>query len=300
MQTIPNNPTRLARGLLATQAVLSLCALVPASRNAFLHNLALVPQNALPRFHLWTLLTSALFDTKPLAAVLAVASCALCARPAELALGRSALGILLLVSAFAGAFLVAAVALVAYAIIRTGGVLFDPIATAHGINLATLVALKAHIPEHEVGFGAARLKVNYAPGAFAASLVVLMLLGQLSPFALVMAFTSGHTAWAWLRYVQRNPNTGERGDSSENFAFVTFFPLPLRPIVAPLANIVFAVSAPLCGIVQSEQSTPGPKQELVNSIVQDRASAIDAERRRQRAQKALDDRMAGSASEPAI
>lgn len=181
---------------------------------------------------------------------------------------------------------------------------FAPIATTSGINLALLVALKQQIAEHEVGVGSVRLRVNYAPLTYAVVLFVLACVGQLGFGALLLALLSGHAAWAFLRYWRRNPMTGEHGDPSDAFAFATFFPDPIRPFVAVVANVLHLVCTPvlncLLSIGATSPSGNGVKQELVNSIVQDRTSAIDAERRRQRALKSLDERMAGSQSEPAL
>jgi len=35
-------------------------------------------------------------------------------------------------------------------------------------------------------------------------------------------------AWIYLRYFQRKPEAGLKGDSSAEFAFATFFPGPLQ------------------------------------------------------------------------
>ncbi len=301
IQGSSTSPTRLARGLLATQVVLSVLAILPPSRPVVTRHLGLVPYRALTRLRLWSLFTSALFDTRPLAAVLSVAATAVAARPAQLAMGARGLIYLLLFATGVAAATVSVFALLIYAATRFGGAIFTPIATASGFNLALLIALKQHIPDHEVGFGSARMRLSLAPFAFACTSVVLSLLGQLSLPSLMLGLITGNLAWAWLRFARRSPLSGERGDSSEGFAFATLFPPPMRPAMTVVGNMTFIVFRPIINLAnETVANANGPKQELVNSIVQDRGNPIDAERRRQRAQKALDERIAGSTSEPAI
>lgn len=172
------------------------------------------------------------------------------------------------------------------------------------MNLALLMVLKQQIAEHEVGVGGVRLRVNYTPLVYSLLLVLLACMGQLGLGSLVMSLISGHAAWAYLRYWRRDPMTSERGDPTEAFAFATLFPDPIRPFVSVASNVMHLVCTPALKCLQSLGSSAltgnGVKQDLVNSIVQDRGSAIDAERRRQRALKSLDERIAGSQSEPAL
>lgn len=274
---------------------------MPLTRTTVAKHLGLVPYRALARLRLWSLFTSALFDTRPGAVLLSIATCTVAGRPAQLALSARGLASMLAFSTAVGAICVSVFALLIYAATRFGGAIFTPIATATGFNIALLVALKQHIPDHEIGFGAARLRLSLAPFAYVCASGVLTLVGQLSLASFVLGLVTGNLAWAWVRFIRRSPLSGERGDSSDGFAFATLFPPPLRPTMAVVGNVAFIVFAPIINLAnESSANADGPKQELANSIVQDRGNPIDAERRRQRAQKALDERLASSASEPAI
>ncbi|XP_058088427.1 rhomboid-like protein 19 [Magnolia sinica] len=44
-------------------------------------------------------------------------------------------------------------------------------------------------------------------------------------------------SWIYLRYLQRKPETNLKRDPSDEFAFSTFFPEFLRPIIDPIASI---------------------------------------------------------------
>jgi len=250
------------------------------------------------RLHGWRLLTHSLFDTSVISIFLNCAVSALAGRPAELALGRRSLVLIMILGASVSSVLFSLCALFVYILFRVGTTfIFKPIASFSGINLVMLIALKHQIPDHEVGMAGFKLSLNYAPLAYVSILLITALLGQLQPANVVMAVLSGQFSWLYMRYLR--VNEGIRGDPSENFSFASFFPPQMQPPISAVANVAFALCVrPVLGSgTINEAKQP---QQLVNTIVQDRASTIDAERRRQRAQKSLDERMAGSASEPAI
>lgn len=47
-------------------------------------------------------------------------------------------------------------------------------------------------------------------------------------------------AWMYLRYLQRKPEAGLKGDSSAEFAFATFFPAPLQYVFFDLPILIFS------------------------------------------------------------
>lgn len=261
---------------------------------------ALIPYEAVVRLHGWRLFTGSLFDSTTISVFLNVAVCALASRPAELALGRRSLALLLLLGTAVSAVMFSLCALFLYILFRVGTVLiFRPVASFSGMNLIMLVTLKHHIPDHEVGLAGVKLSLNYAPLSYAGILLLTMLVGQLQPASVAMALMAAQFAWMYMRYLQRNASDGTRGDPSENFSFASFFPPQVQAPISAVSNIAFAACIrPVLGNMDAQ--TKQPQQQIVNTITQDRASTIDAERRRQRAEKSLDERMAGSASEPAI
>lgn len=258
------------------------------------------------RLHGWRLLTNSLFDTTIVSIFLNVAVCALSSRPAELALGRAPLALLLLLATTVSSVIFSLCALFVYILFRVGTVfIFTPIASFSGINLVMLIALKHQIPDHEVGLYGVKLSLNYAPVAYVAILAATALLGELQAASVAMAILAGQFSWMYMRYLRVSPDNSYRGDPSENFSFASFFPPQLHVPISAVANVAFAICIrPVLGAddsaFQNNTSKQQPQQQIVNTIVQDRASQLDAERRRQRAQKSLDERMAGSASEPAI
>jgi hypothetical protein len=133
---------------------------------------------------------------------------------------------------------------------------------------------------------------------------------------LPMVCTGFGYSWWYLRFVRRNQD-GTIGDYNDEFSFVKMFPAPLQRFIAPACNFVFAVCK-LLGFFKDRSSrelqamsTPADvddvSESLVNDIsnlltveVEEKAAAVDpvAERRRARARKALDERLAALNSAP--
>lgn len=166
---------------------------------------------------------------------------------------------------------------------------FSPIGTTNGLCAALLVAVKQLIPEHEIGFNGMNITANYLPLVYITVVTILTLAGLAPVGELVFTLSAFHFSWLYLRFYQRK--NGARGDQSETFGFATMFPEPLRTIVAIFAGFGFVMFRPLLTLGQGVQVEPEPVQEAPTS----KASSIDAERRRQRALKALDERMNSTA-----
>ncbi|NWY05464.1 TM115 protein, partial [Nothoprocta ornata] len=96
------------------------------------------------------------------------------------------------------------------------------------------------------------------------------------------------SAWVYLRFYQRHARG--RGDMSERFAFATFFPAPLRPPVALLADAVHGalVKLRLCRKTVKRYDVGAPSSITISLPGTD---PQDAERRRQLALKALNERL---------
>ncbi|UJR27239.1 hypothetical protein I4U23_008534 [Adineta vaga] len=102
-------------------------------------------------------------------------------------------------------------------------------------------------------------------------------------------------SWTYLRFFQNHQN-GTKGDMSATFSFASFFPSPIAPIISVLANTIFEI------FVQLKLCKPFVKKYNAASsssltITIPGPEAADADRRRQKALKALNDRM--KAKEPA-
>lgn len=168
---------------------------------------------------------------------------------------------------------------------------FSPVATTNGMCTALLVAVKQLIPEHEIGASAVKLSANYLPILYITLVTTLTVIGLTSLGDLFFTLAAFQFSWLYLRYFQRR--NGERGDLSDSFSYASMFPEPLRTVVAIFANVGFVLFKPIlmAGHVTQTESELIQQQAPVSKV-----ASIDAERRRQRALKALDERMNATAN----
>jgi len=87
-----------------------------------------------------------------------------------------------------------------------------------------------------------------------------------------------YVSWLYLRYFQRNPLTGLRGDPSDDFSFPSLFPAAMRPVTDPVANLFDRM---LCA-----RSRPS---EVALPV----SDPTKASRRRERGERVLEERLAG-------
>ncbi|KAL7747341.1 hypothetical protein RI367_007243 [Sorochytrium milnesiophthora] len=102
-----------------------------------------------------------------------------------------------------------------------------------------LVAYKQAIPEHHVSLmrGVPSFRVKHVPFAVLAAAPILRLLGILYS-DLTLLYAGFLVSWLYLRFV--NESQGTRGDRSETFAFVQFFPDAMQPSLRPTLEWVYA------------------------------------------------------------
>lgn len=158
-----------------------------------------------------------------------------------------------------------------------------------GLLLGCAVASKQLNPDLE--FGYVPLRAKQLPGLIVALLLAMGALGIISglkyiPFPLFGLLYS----WIYLRFFQvRSGNS--KGDFSEGFAFATFFPEMLQTPVSIVCNLIYNILRLCCPCFRSSEG-----QRQVHTFIDPSAVSLadpaDAERRRQRALRALDTRIA--------
>ncbi|SNX86125.1 uncharacterized protein MEPE_04834 [Melanopsichium pennsylvanicum] len=168
----------------------------------------------------------------------------------------------------------------------------------HGLQAlqtAFLVAFTQLIPEHQVQIfsGALKLRVKDLPMLYVTVSNIMCLIGYTSPWILIQF--GWLISWAYLRFFKIN-ESGFKGDRSEAFAFVNWFPpiahKPVQFISTTLFNLFVRIK-----VVQPW--TGGDYAELesatLNGQVPQHGSArAEAERRRAMALKALDQRLSAN------
>lgn len=210
----------------------------------------------------------------------------------------------LMVNAAAGLATFLAVTLL-YLATKSEALLVTPFCSFSGAVVGFAVALKQLIPETELRVaGVVPLRAKFFPLLITCTTVGLALVG-------LPIYTVPHTlfglllSWAYLRLVQRKGDLV--GDAAESFAFVTLFPEPLQPVLAPFFSLLALLCTPLlacCGVGRPTGRAEPNSNVNVSGGGGGGAGPVlpvhdpDAERRRQRALQALDARMAELTPKP--
>lgn len=176
------------------------------------------------------------------------------------------------------------------------------------IQISFLVAFSQLVPAHTVTLfrGFLSLRVPRFPLVYIGVVFLLSLTPLLSRSALWLAIFGFVTSWTYLRFfktvfpdLESSQPASLRGDSSETFAFAEFFPGPVKPFVAIVADQIFQV------LVAMRVCTPFSEVDVPRNDNLLRRGApggarAEAERRRAIALRALDQRLhAATTSQPA-
>ncbi|ETI50980.1 hypothetical protein, variant 1 [Phytophthora nicotianae CJ01A1] len=118
--------------------------------------------------------------------------------------------------------------------------------------------------------------------AFTAVPAVSLMLVSAGPFSVL----GGYFGWYYLRFLNKNRDQTV-GDVSDEFALVVLLPDFCIPLVSPLANFCFSV-VKLCGFFKKRAAQKPKMLPILTEIKNDPI----AERRKARAMKALDEKLA--------
>ncbi|XP_005097857.1 transmembrane protein 115 [Aplysia californica] len=152
------------------------------------------------------------------------------------------------------------------------------------------VAVKQVMPDHclaTLPFG--KLRNTHIPLTLL-TLIVLLRIAGLLPGPYPYMFGSGIiVSWIYLRFYQKHTN-GNRGDMADNFSFASFFPSQFQPLIAVVSNSIFSglVKIKLCKKPQRRYDVSSP---TTVTVTLPGTEPHDAERRKQLALKALNERL---------
>ncbi|KAJ3683848.1 hypothetical protein LUZ60_014075 [Juncus effusus] len=163
--------------------------------------------------------------------------------------------------------------------------LYTPLSGFHGVIAGFLVGIKQILPDQELNF--IKIKAKWIPSiiailAIAASFFTTEALSYL-PTILFGIYMS----WIYLRYFQKKPETGFKGDPSDEFSFSSFFPDFLRIVLDPVATIFDKI---FCGKVRSQAGQS--RDNSLDGSPLPGSDPIEATRRRERGARALEQRLA--------
>ncbi|CAF3148066.1 unnamed protein product [Rotaria socialis] len=134
-----------------------------------------------------------------------------------------------------------------------------------------------------------KLKQDHVPLLMVILSTILWLVHAVPIHFLIMLSFGIIISWTYLRFFQIHQN-GTKGDMSSSFSLANFFPPPLSPIVSVLANTIFEifVKMKLCKPFIKKYNVASSSSITINIPG---ADVADTDRRRQKALKALNDRM---------
>ncbi|CAF1163854.1 unnamed protein product [Rotaria sordida] len=134
-----------------------------------------------------------------------------------------------------------------------------------------------------------KLKQDHVPLLIVILSTILWIVYAVPIHFLIMLSFGIIISWTYLRFFQVHQN-GTQGDMSTSFSFASFFPPPISPIISIFANTIFAifVKIKLCKPFVKKYNVASPSNI---TITIPGVEAVDADRRRQKALKALNDRM---------
>ncbi|KAM7499152.1 hypothetical protein LguiA_023566 [Lonicera macranthoides] len=171
-----------------------------------------------------------------------------------------------------------------YYITRQENYLYMPISGFHGVLSGFLVGVKQIVPDQELTL--LRVKVKWLPSLTLLLSIAISFFVEDSGKYLPTLIFGTYVSWIYLRYWQTKQEMKLRGDPNDEFAFSTFFPEFLRPVIDPIASIFDRM---LCG--RSEAAYEAEGQTLGGAPLPG-SDPIEASRRRERGARALEERLA--------
>nr|XP_002129987.1 transmembrane protein 115-like [Ciona intestinalis] len=241
-----------------------------------------------PNFWIWTIFTYQFIEVKffvVLTNFLVLIYSSQVLEPAWGMIGfLSFFGIVTVLSGFLSGFFY----LSCYMVTRSLGFLFE--VSIHGMagyTAGVLVALKQCRGDQMI-VGSVGLFMKHLPIVNILLVVLLRIAGLITGSYVVLVCFGTLVAWVYLRFYQGHSRG--RGDAAENFSFKSFFPKPLDAPMGIIAGIVYNIllKVKLCRKTSYRYDVGAPSKITISLSGVD---ALDAERRRNKAIKALDERL---------
>ncbi|CCH46633.1 putative membrane protein [Wickerhamomyces ciferrii] len=186
-----------------------------------------------------------------------------------------------------------------------------PVDTNLSVLISFLVVLKQLIPEHSLNLfkGVVNARVKHLPFVVLLSITIFAII-TFQPAPFFQAWIGFLVSWSYLRFFQSNiidpllPQPNDvigvqrlKGDASETFSLVHFFPDALSPILSPIFNQFYELFVQLGFLNKFNDSEIEQGNLVANRRLtgQQNAQQVDgrreAERRRQVALKVLEERI---------
>ncbi|CAN0825458.1 Rhomboid-like protein 19 [Linum grandiflorum] len=271
--------TRLCKGL----AVVLVAGHVVVQTLPFTVNyLALIPARTIP--FAWNLITAGYVEQSIFGVVASTLCLLVMGKLLEPVWGSKEFLKFIFIINFLTSVCVFITAITLYYITTQETYLYMPISGFQGVVAGFLVGIKQIIPDQELSV--LRIKAKWFPSIMLLVAIAASFFTVESAKYLPTLIFGTYTSWIYLRYQQRRPETTLKGDPSEDFAFSSFFPDFLRPVIDPMASIFHRM---LCG---RAQFTSEPQGYQLGGTALPGSDPIEASRRREKGARALEERLA--------
>ncbi|CAH9068237.1 unnamed protein product [Cuscuta epithymum] len=275
--------TRLCKGM--TAVLIGGYILVQILPSAISY-LALIPAKTIP--FAWNLVTAGYIEQSLYGVIVSIIGLLFMGKLLEPIWGSKEFMKFIFIVNFLTAVCVFITAISLYYITRLESYLYLPISGFQGVLYGFLVGIKQIMPNEEVSF--LKLKAKWLPSLALLVCIAISFFTEDSASYLPTSVFGTYIGWVHLRYWQRKPETKLKGDPSDEFAFSTFFPHLLRPVIDPIGTIFDRM---LCG-KRSEASNEEIDGYTLGAIPLPGSDPIEASRRRERGARALEERLVAS------
>ncbi|KAH8263856.1 hypothetical protein KR038_002469 [Drosophila bunnanda] len=256
--------------------------------------LSVTPGYILPngKFWIWTAFTFCFIELHWWEVAVDVVTVGLCGKMLEPLWGQLEMFKFFALSNFGVSLLTTVYYLFYYMVTKNPTILFE--VHIHGLAgyvAGICVAVRQIMPDHlifKTRYG--RLTNRNVPLTVLVMAIILWAVNMLDGTYPAMFASGSLVSWIYLRFYQHHPNG--RGDSSESFTFVSFFPNVAQPFISILVNPIYN-----CCLRAGVVKTPTPLRTVSASSLTSISVQMpgvdphDIERRRQIALKALSERL---------
>uniref|UniRef100_A0A5B7AWI4 Putative rhomboid-like protein 19 n=1 Tax=Davidia involucrata TaxID=16924 RepID=A0A5B7AWI4_DAVIN len=271
--------TRLCKGLAVVLAGGHVVLQILPSAVTYL---ALIPARTIP--FAWNLITAGYIEQSVYGVVISTVGLLFIGKLLEPIWGSREFLKFIFVVNFLTSVCVFITAISLYYMTRQESYLYMPISGFNGVLSGFLVGIKQIIPDQELSL--LRIKAKWFPSlTLLLSIAISFFTAESATYLPTLIFGT-YMSWIYLRYLQRKPETKLRGDPSDEFAFSTFFPEFLRPVIDPIASIFDRM---FCGRSRTSDEARG---YTLGGAPLPGSDSIEASRRRERGARALEERLA--------
>jgi len=247
--------------------------------------LALVPGYTISDIYVWNIVTAGFFNKFLLSSLFDSAILVIFGKNLEPIWGsKEFLKFIMIINLLIGAstFLVV---IILYIILRDENLLFAEVFGFSGMLASFSVAMKQLMPENQLPM-LCGLRIKHLP---ALSLVFSIFLLS-KPLLILFVLFGIIYGWIYLRFYQ-NKGNNIVGDMSDQFSFASFFPEPIQPTISTFSNFVFNLlrKCGCCKGVGTDNTNQTGSLALASSSLPGN-NPVEAERRRNRALKVLEER----------